>query len=238
MTDVVEVGGLVAGYGSLVVVRDLDLTVGEGEVVALLGPNGAGKTTTLWTLAGVLPALGGSIRLLGEDSLGVATHLLARRGVALVPEDRGVFHQLTVAENLRLRRRTAAALTDAELFEFFPALEPLRQRRTGLLSGGEQQMLALACALAGRPRVLLIDEMSMGLAPLIVERLLQAVRQIADQTGLGVLLVEQQIHAALATADRAYVLSRGQVVLKGTAETLKGKSELMQASYMGEAALP
>jgi branched-chain amino acid transport system ATP-binding protein len=228
---------LTAGYGPLAVVRDLDLTVESGEVVALLGPNGAGKTTTLWTIAGVLPALAGTVELLGRGATGSPPFRVARDGVALVPEDRGLFHQLTVAENLRLRRRRDDAMGDEEVFGLFPALRDLRRRRVGLLSGGEQQMLALGCALATRPRLLMIDEMSMGLAPLLVESLLEAVRRMADESGMAVLLVEQQIHAALAIADKAVVLSRGKVVLTGTGQELKDQPKLMEASYMGESAL-
>jgi branched-chain amino acid transport system ATP-binding protein len=235
---VLRLDKLTAGYGSIVVVRELDLTVDRGEVVALLGPNGAGKTTALLTIAGVLPALSGTIELMGHETTGSAPFRIAREGVALVPEDRGLFHQLTVAENLRLRRRGRRdAISDEQVFELFPALEGLRRRRVGLLSGGEQQMLAVSSALATRPRLLLIDEMSMGLAPILVGGLLERVRRIADESGMAVLLVEQQIHAALAIADRAVVLSRGEVMLTGTSQELADQPKVIEASYMGERAL-
>jgi branched-chain amino acid transport system ATP-binding protein len=154
-------------------------------------------------------------------------------GLALVPEDRGLFHQLTVAENLRLRQRRNSGVTHDTVFEHFPALGPLANRRAGLLSGGEQQMLALGCALCAQPRALMIDEMSLGLAPIIVERLLPVVRDIATETGMAVVLVEQHVAAALAVADRAYVLSHGELVMQDTAAALTARPELLEASYLG-----
>jgi branched-chain amino acid transport system ATP-binding protein len=237
MSAAIDVRSLTAGYDRLVVTRELELTVEAGEVVALLGPAGAGKTTTLLTIAGVLPPIGGTVSVLGCETSGLAVHRIARLGLAFVPQDRGLFQQLTVAENLRLRCRPTQTVTDDEVHEHFPALRPLMRRRTGLLSGGEQQMLALACALVAGPRVLLIDEMSLGLAPTLVERLLPIVRRIADETGMAVLIVEQHIHSVLDIADRAYVLSRGRVALSGSAAELRERSDLVEASYMGEAAL-
>ncbi len=231
MTAAIELSGLTAGYRQLAVVRDLTLSVAEGEVVALLGANGAGKTTTLLTAAGVLEPLGGDVRVLGRSVVGRRPDRIARDGLVLVPEDRGVFHQLTVAENLRLARRRRG--TNGVL-ELFPALKPLLGRRCGLLSGGEQQMLGLAKALLAEPRVLLVDELSLGLAPVIVERLLPVIRRIATERRMAVLLVEQHVPMALAVADRAYVLSHGQLVLEGDTAELRRRKDLLEASYLGE----
>ena len=228
---VLEIDHLSTGYGGVPVVRDLDLTVSEGEVVALLGPNGAGKTTTLLTVSGLLPIIEGDVRVLGRSIVGRRAHRIARDGVAHVPEGRSLFFQLTVRENLRLgATRSAAAVQQA--LEWFPALEPLMDRRAGLLSGGEQQMLAMARALALRPKLLMVDEMSLGLAPIIVERLLPVLRRVADDTGAGVLLVEQHVHLALGAADRAYVLTHGSLTLQGDAEHLRQNRHLLETTYL------
>jgi branched-chain amino acid transport system ATP-binding protein len=230
--NAIDVSGLIAGYGSTPAVHSIDLTVAEGEVVALLGANGAGKTTTLMTIAGLLPALGGAIRVLGQPIRGLTVHAISRRGLAFVPEDRGLLRQLSVSDNLRLRRHRHGR-SQNEVLAVFPELASLLTRQAGLLSGGEQQMLAIACALTARPQALMVDELSLGLAPIVVHRLLAQVQQIARDTGLAVLLVEQHIQAVLAIADRGYVLARGTLVQSGSADDLRADTDLLHASYLG-----
>jgi branched-chain amino acid transport system ATP-binding protein len=225
-----EVEELTAGYAGAPVIRDISLTVEPGSVVALLGANGAGKTTTLRVVSGLVRPMRGRVSFDGADIARVAPNRLARRGLAHVLEGRGVFFGLTVAEHFRLER-----LEPKLGYEYFPALEELRDRRAGLLSGGEQQMLSVARALARRPRLLLLDELSLGLAPLIVERLLPVVRQFADETGAAVLLVEQHVQLALEIADHGYVLAHGEIVLHRPAGQLLQDRELLVASYLGEA---
>jgi branched-chain amino acid transport system ATP-binding protein len=231
--SLLEVRGLDAGYGDLAVVRGLDLEVAEGEVVVLMGPNGAGKTTTLLTVSGLLRPIAGDVRFLGSSVVGVRAHLLARRGMAQVPDDRGLFPGLTVGEHLDLGMARGDATGIDRVLGWFPALEPLMRRRAGLLSGGEQQMLALAQALLRDPKLLMIDEMSLGLAPMVVERLLPIVRTVAEESGCGVLLVEQHASMALGVADRGYVLSHGVLVAEGPAAVLAADRESLTASYLG-----
>ena len=238
MTALVQATGLVAGHKGVPAVRGLDLSIDAGEVVALIGANGAGKTTTLLTIAGILPAIAGTVEVLGAPVAGHSAHSIARRGVALVPEDRGLFFQLSVADNLRLRRPKRSTVAVDDVLTYFPALRGLLGRRVGLLSGGEQQMLALAGALLADPKLLMVDEMSLGLAPVLVERLLPLLRDIALDRGTGVLLVEQQVHAALAVADRAYVLSHGRLVHTGPAQELARDTRVLEASYLGEQHAP
>lgn len=234
MSVLLEIENLNTGYNGVSVVRGLNLQVSEGEVVALLGPNGAGKTTTLLTASGLVPIISGDIKVFGKSIKGRRPHLIAREGLAHVPEGRSLFYQLTVAENLRLGAAKGSADVKKAL-SYFPVLEPILDRRAGLLSGGEQQMLAMARALTVNPKLLMVDEMSLGLAPIIVERLLPILRQIAAETGAGVLLVEQHVNMALQVADRAYVLSHGELVLEGDAAEINKDRSLIQASYLGGA---
>ncbi len=231
-----EIDDLSTGYNGVPVVRNLNLVVNEGEVVALLGPNGAGKTTTLLTTSALNPIISGDIRVMGKSVRGRRAHMIAREGLAHVPEDRSLFFQLTVKENLKLGAAKGSANLDQAL-GYFPALEKLMDRKAGLLSGGEQQMLAMGRALTTDPKLLMVDEMSLGLAPIIVERLLPVLRRIADETGAGVLLVEQHVHLALDVADRAYVLSHGTLALQGDAKHLAANRHLLESSYLGAAEL-
>ncbi|WP_322761921.1 ABC transporter ATP-binding protein [Frankia sp. Cr2] len=225
MTTLVEARGLCAGYEGVPVVRDLDLTVAPGEVVALLGPNGAGKTTTLLTLAGDLRPVSGTVLVDGHPSR-APLHRRAAAGLALVPEERSVFKGQTTAENLRVGRCDVG-----QALALFPELKAKLKTTAGLLSGGEQQMLTLARALARGPRLLLADELSLGLAPLVVARLLRAVRAAAD-SGVGVLLVEQHVSQVLKVADRAYLLRRGRVEMSGTADELRSRLTDVEDSYL------
>jgi ABC-type branched-subunit amino acid transport system ATPase component len=225
--------GMTAGYDGAPVLRNLDLHVAAGEVVALLGPNGAGKTTTLRAISGIVRPLAGTIRLAGDDLARRSPAARARLGVAHVPEGRGLFFGLTVAEHFRLGAPGERLDTDAA-YGYFPALANLADRRAGLLSGGEQQMLALGRALARRPRLMLLDEPSLGLAPAIVEDLLPIVSNYAKETACAVLLVEQHIHIALAVADRGYVLSHGELVIHENVDVLRADRELILSGYLGE----
>ncbi len=236
-TSRLEVVGLSAGYDGRAVVVGVDLTVGAGEIVCLLGPNGAGKTTTLSAISRLIAILGGEVRLDGEPIPKRASDV-TRAGLAHVPEDRSLFPSLTVAEHLRLGGPRGAATEKGpgqteQVIEWFPALEPLWGRAVGLLSGGEQQMVAVARALVAQPKVLMIDEMSLGLAPLIVESLLSTLREVVVATGCGVLLVEQHVRTALEVADRGYVLDRGRLVAAASAAELAADPELLTASYLG-----
>lgn len=221
-----EVSGLRGGYGLLEVVHGVDIEVRRGEVTALLGANGAGKSTTLLALVGVIVPTGGQVSMLGSDQRRELHHQ-ARLGLGFVPEGRSIVRSLTVAENLRLGR-----CDEVVALEVCPPLRALLQRPARLLSGGEQQMLALAVAIARAPDLLVIDELSFGLSPMLAERLLQAVRGAADR-GAGVLLVEQDTARALRWSDRAVVLRRGEVVLTGGAEALATRPDDLEAAYLG-----
>ncbi len=222
-----------AGYDGVAVIRDVDLTVDAGEVVALLGPNGAGKTTTLMTVSGMVQPLSGSVTVMGQPVPRLrAAHRVARSGVLHVPENRGILFQLTVRENLQLAKTKGKVDLDRAV-DYFPALEGLMSRNGGLLSGGEQQMLAIARAIVADPKLLMVDEMSLGLAPVIYEELMPVVRRLADETGAGVLLVEQHVDLALQVADRGYVLNHGDLVMSGAASELLSNRALLDASYLG-----
>jgi branched-chain amino acid transport system ATP-binding protein len=230
---VLKIEGLTAGYDEAAVIRDVDLIVSAGEVVALLGANGAGKTTTLRVVSGLVKPMAGRILFDDTDLARTSPSARARMGIAHVPEGRGLFFGLTVAEHFRLGYRGEVLDPDVP-YEYFPKLKELQGRRVGLLSGGEQQMLAVARALARKPKLMLLDELSLGLAPVIVEWLLPVVRTFATEHGCAVLLVEQHVHLALEVADRGYVLSHGQIVLHNDAQHLRANRQLLVASYLGE----
>ncbi|MGE3619440.1 MAG: ABC transporter ATP-binding protein [Acidimicrobiia bacterium] len=230
MSDrLLEIKGLRAGYNGIPVVHGIDLTVDRGEVVALLGANGAGKTTSLLAISGVVKPLGGSVVLKGDDVAGQAPHKIARRGLVQVPEDRSLFFGLTTAQNLRLSERPGGA----DPWTLFPELQRLAKRPAGLLSGGEQQMLAVARAMAAGPTVLMVDEMSLGLAPVLVARLIPRLRQFADEQGIGVIMVEQHVRLALRHADRAYLMARGRIEAEGTATEMAEAAAKIEESYLG-----
>lgn len=221
----IELRSLTSGYGDLAAIRDVSLTLHAGEIVALFGPNGAGKSTTLSAAVGVLPTMSGKVLWLGQRRPKTLC-ALARSGLAFVPEGRSVISGLSVLDNLRL----GAGGVDGALV-YFPELERLLSRPAGLLSGGEQQMLSLGRALATRPRALLADEVSLGLAPIIVDRLFGAIREASIESGMGVLLVEQQPRRALTIADRWYLLQNGQMIGDGPASD----SSLLDESYLPKA---
>jgi branched-chain amino acid transport system ATP-binding protein len=228
-----ECRGLTGGRGATLVFRDLELDVEAGSVLALLGPNGAGKSTLLLTLAGLLPARAGIVAVDGARLRNGNPVAASRAGVVLVPDDRSLFTTLTVEENLEVaRRRNGTA--PRELLEVFPALEKRWQLTAGALSGGEQQMLAMARALIQQPKVLLVDEMSLGLAPLVVEALFDTVRRIASDHGAAIVLVEQHVSLALNVADEAAVLNRGTIVLRGAADELRHDTERIERAYFGD----
>jgi branched-chain amino acid transport system ATP-binding protein len=234
------VTGLDVRYGDTQVLWSVDLAVAAGKIVALVGANGAGKTTLLRTIAGLVPASRGNVRLDGRDITGMMAEHRVRAGIALVPEGRRLFAGLSVIENLRLgahlRRDGAETRRDLDrVFGFFPELAALRDRTAGTLSGGEQQMCAIGRALMSAPRLLLVDEMSLGLAPLIVERLAAVLAEINDAFGLTILLVEQDVELALEIADRGYILDRGAIVGEGPAAELRQRIDIREA-YMGVAA--
>jgi branched-chain amino acid transport system ATP-binding protein len=231
-----EVRDLLVSYGEIRAVKGISLSVATGEIVALLGSNGAGKTTTLKTVSGLLAPRSGEILLDGESLRGMPPHLIVRKGIAHVPEGRHVFNRLTVYENLEMgayARSDAGAAVDLDrVFALFPRLWERRRQRAGTLSGGEQQMLAIGRALMANPRLLLLDEPSMGLAPVLVEQIFETVQSINRQ-GTTVLLVEQNAALALEVATRAYVLETGTIVLSGAAADLVRHEDVRRA-YLGE----
>jgi ABC-type branched-subunit amino acid transport system ATPase component len=228
MNPMLEARGLGVGYHGTAVVNDLDLHVEAGEVVTLLGANGAGKTTTLLTLAGDLPAVSGEVLVRGKVTAS-PLHARAARGMALVPEERSVFMSLTARENLRV-----GGVDEDRVIALFPELSGKLETRAGLLSGGEQQMLTLGRALARDPDILLADELSLGLAPLVVDRLLAAVREAAAR-GVAVLLVEQHVSKVLSVTDRVYLLGRGQLQMTCSAAEAEERMAEIEKSYIGGA---
>jgi len=236
MASLLEVDGLYAGYGATEVVHDLSLRIEEGTITTLLGANGAGKTTTLRALCGMIRTRG-SIRFAGEAIDQLATEDIVRRGVAHVPDGRGTFGSLTTEENLRLggytrRDRRAAAADQERMYDYFPRLRERRQQQAGTMSGGEQQMLAIARALMLRPRLLLMDEPSFGLAPLIVREIFSIMKTINENDRVTILLVEQNAAMALKLASHAYLLETGRLVLAGAASDLSN-DEAVRRSYLG-----
>ena len=234
MSALLETKSLTSGYDGVPAIRGVDIAVHPGEVVGLLGANGAGKTTTLLTVSGIIPAQSGQVFVDGKDVTRLRPHRVARLGVAHGPEERALFYGLTVAENLRLGARKTKADMRAAL-RHTPALEDLLDRRAGLLSGGEQQMLAIARALQARPRLLMVDEMSLGLAPLVVRFLLKTLADVVREEGVAVLLVEQHVNLALDLVDRAYVLAKGSVVVEESARVLREVPDILAAKYLGNA---
>jgi branched-chain amino acid transport system ATP-binding protein len=234
MSGVLTCRALTAGYGDLAVARDVELDLAAGRVLAVLGPNGAGKTTLLATIAGLLPRLAGEVFVDGVALPDGRPAAANKAGLVLVPDDRALFTKLTVAENLRAAAPRGAGYDDVA--DLFPALRRRWKLAAGALSGGEQQMLAMARALVQRPRVLLVDEMSMGLAPVIVEELLPLVRRVADETGAVVVLVEQHVQLALEVADDAMVMVHGEVGLYGDAREIGSDAAQLESVYLGTAA--
>ena len=235
MTALLQATGLSAGYGPIDVLHGIDVSVAERGITALLGANGAGKTTTLRAICGLIRTRG-DIRLGLERIDGQRTEAIARKGVALVPDGRGTFRQLTVEENLRLGAFTRPARELAAAFErvfgYFPRLRERLRQQAGTLSGGEQQMLAIARALLLRPRLLLLDEPSFGLAPLIVREIFGIMRRLREAEGVGILLVEQNASLALDLADQACLLETGRVVMSGPASALRA-NDAIRRSYLG-----
>jgi branched-chain amino acid transport system ATP-binding protein len=237
MTTLLDVEGLTAGYGAAPVLHDIDLTIEQGQIVAVMGANGAGKTTLLRTLSGLVKPSAGKIVYDGADLRATKVEHLVRRGIAHVPEGRGVITELTVDENLRLGGLWRSDKADARkaLDEVYELFEPLarRKRHAGhQLSGGERQMLALGRALIGRPRLMLLDEPSLGLAPKVIAQIMSLLRDLRDRTGLTVLLVEQNVRSALSIADAGVVMSLGRVVTRNDAATLRTDDDLRHA-YLG-----
>jgi len=224
-------------YGAIEALRGISMHVEKGEVVTLIGANGAGKTTTLRTITGLLEPSEGTITFEGEEIGGTATHKLVARGISMSPEGRGVFANLSVRENLNMgaylqKNRSQIAGDMAKVFEMFPRLKEREHQKAGTLSGGEQQMLAMGRAMMSRPRLLLLDEPSLGLAPLVVHTIFEAIEEIRSK-GTTILLVEQNAHAALHHSDRAYVLETGSITMEGPSKELANDARIKEA-YLGE----
>ncbi|MDR5770739.1 MULTISPECIES: ABC transporter ATP-binding protein [unclassified Caballeronia] len=232
-----KVKGLQVNYGGIQAVKGVDLEVGQGELVTLIGANGAGKTTTMKAITGLKPYSGGDIEYMGQSIRGVPTHELLKRGLAMVPEGRGIFARMSILENMQmgayLRNDADQIQKDTDrMFGFFPRLKERASQYAGTLSGGEQQMLAMARALLSRPKLLLLDEPSMGLSPIMVEKIFEVVREISSE-GLTVLLVEQNARLALQAANRGYVMDSGVVTMSGDAKIMLDDPKV-RAAYLGE----
>ena len=239
MATLLEVRKLAVAYGGIQAVKGIDLAVGQGELVCLIGANGAGKTTTLKGICGLLPVRAGSVHYDGDDVTGRPAFELVRRGLAMVPEGRGVFGALTIEENLAMgayvRRDRDGVRADIErVFALFPRLKERRRQTAGTLSGGEQQMLAMGRALMSRPRLLLLDEPSMGLAPLMVQKVFETIVAVSRE-GVTILLIEQNAKLALEVSNRGYVMESGDITLEGEARTMLHDPKV-RAAYLGEAA--
>jgi len=231
-----EINDLCVKYGAIPAVKQVNLRLYQGEIVALIGTNGSGKTTVLRTISGIVRASQGNIRFEGSEITKLEPHRIVQRGISHVPEGRGVFADLTVLENLKMgayiRKDKAAIRQDIEqMFSLFPRLAERKNQLAGTMSGGEQQMLAIARALMARPKLLLLDEPSMGLAPLIVKEIFRAIRSV-NREGVSVLLVEQNTKMALAAANRGYVMETGSIVVQGDAEELKNNA-VVKTVYLG-----
>jgi branched-chain amino acid transport system ATP-binding protein len=234
---VLEVTGLHVAYGGIQAVRSITFHVNEGETVALIGANGAGKTSTLKAIARVLDAVGGDVHFCGEDITRIAPHHVIRKGIALVPEGRGVFPRLTVLENLHMGAFIRHSAADVEkdlkkVYDYFPRLKERESQLAGTLSGGEQQMLAIGRALMSQPKMLLLDEPSMGLAPIMVQKIFEVVRAVAAD-GMTILLIEQNARLALQSSQRGYVMESGEITLNGESAMLLDDPKV-RAAYLGE----
>ncbi|WP_406820042.1 ABC transporter ATP-binding protein [Pseudomonas sp. KnCO4] len=238
MKSILQVNDLKVSYGAIQAIKGIDLQVTEGEMVALIGANGAGKTTTLKTLAGLLKPSAGQIIFAGKTHATIKSHDLIREGLALVPEGRGIFPKLTVHENLEMGAFSRTDGKDAvnadieRMYAIFPRLKERAHQLAGTMSGGEQQMLAISRALMGRPKLLLLDEPSMGLAPIIVQKIFETIRDVV-KGGVTLLLVEQNARLALQTCDRAYVIDSGRIALTGACQDLLHDKQVQKA-YLGE----
>jgi len=236
-SPLLELRDVDVAYGGIRAVRRLSLHVGPGELVALIGANGAGKSTTLRAICGLVPLAGGSIRYKGQDLAGQPVHGMVRQGLVMVPEGRGIFPQLTIEENLYMgaysRRDKAAVAQELEqVYQRFPRLAERRRQTAGTLSGGEQQMLAMNRAILSRPQLLLLDEPTMGLAPIMVDKIFETIQDISRQ-GVTILLIEQNARLALETSQRGYVLESGELTLQGPARELLHDPKV-RAAYLGE----
>ncbi|EIF29916.1 ABC-type branched-chain amino acid transport system, ATPase component [Burkholderia sp. Ch1-1] len=236
-TAMLKIKGLQVNYGGIQAVKGIDLEVAQGELVTLIGANGAGKTTTMKAITGLKPYTIGDIEYMGESIKGIPPHLLLKRGLAMVPEGRGIFARMSIIENMQmgayLRTDTDGIKADVDrMFGFFPRLKERATQYAGTLSGGEQQMLAMARAIISRPKLLLLDEPSMGLSPIMVEKIFEVVRAISAE-GMTVLLVEQNARLALQAANRGYVMDSGLVTMSGDAKQMLDDPKV-RAAYLGE----